>query len=135
MSSFYSVIVIGGGLSGLSTAKWLLDSGINDVLVLESRDRVGGRTYTKCNDSVKWVDLGGSYVGPTQDHILRMAKDMGVNTYKVNLSQDSIHYRDVSLLIVLGLRINVIEYLYYWSGRSNMLQKHRRPVLWLSTTS
>lgn len=63
MSNFHSTIVIGAGLSGLSAAKWLKDAGVGDVLVLEARDRVGGRTYTKRDPKVKWVDLGGSYVG------------------------------------------------------------------------
>ena len=40
----FQVIVIGAGLSGLSAGKILQEHGI-DYLVLESRDRVGGRTY------------------------------------------------------------------------------------------
>lgn len=41
----YDVLVIGGGVSGLSGAKLFAQSGL-DVLVLEARDRVGGRTWT-----------------------------------------------------------------------------------------
>ncbi|KAG8450492.1 hypothetical protein GDO86_002957 [Hymenochirus boettgeri] len=85
MCSSYDVIVIGGGISGLSAAKLLFESGIN-VLVLEARDRVGGRTQTVRNKEVKYVDLGGSYVGPTQNHLLRMAKDLDLETYKVNVN-------------------------------------------------
>jgi len=40
------VIIIGAGAAGLSAAKELKDSGIGDVIVLEGRDRVGGRIYT-----------------------------------------------------------------------------------------
>ena len=40
----FQVIVIGAGLSGLSAGKILKEHGI-DYLILESRDRVGGRTY------------------------------------------------------------------------------------------
>jgi hypothetical protein len=46
-NKIYDVIIIGAGISGLSSAKWLVDNGVNNVLVLEARDRVGGRTYTK----------------------------------------------------------------------------------------
>lgn len=44
-SHVYDVVVIGAGVSGLSGAKILVENGI-DVLVLEARNRVGGRTWT-----------------------------------------------------------------------------------------
>ena len=45
LSQLHEVIVIGAGVSGLSAAKVLADKEV-DVLVLEARDRVGGRTWT-----------------------------------------------------------------------------------------
>ncbi|XP_016429425.1 amine oxidase [flavin-containing]-like [Sinocyclocheilus rhinocerous] len=87
----YDVIVIGGGISGLSAAKLLVESGLNPVL-LEARNRVGGRTYTVQNKETKWVDLGGAYIGPTQNRILRIAKQYGVKTYKVNEESSLVHY-------------------------------------------
>uniref|UniRef100_A0AAR2IVF8 Amine oxidase n=1 Tax=Pygocentrus nattereri TaxID=42514 RepID=A0AAR2IVF8_PYGNA len=77
--------------AGLSAAKLLLESGLNPV-VLEARDRVGGRTYTVQNKQTKWVDLGGAYVGPTQNRIFRLAKQYGVKTYKVNEEESLVHY-------------------------------------------
>ncbi|KAK3569197.1 hypothetical protein QTP86_026627 [Hemibagrus guttatus] len=90
----YDVIVIGGGISEyrcLSAAKLLVESGLNPV-VLEARDRVGGRTFTVQNKHAKWVDLGGAYIGPTQNRILRLAKEYGVQTYKVNEEESLVHY-------------------------------------------
>ncbi|XP_076857480.1 amine oxidase [flavin-containing] [Brachyhypopomus gauderio] len=87
----YDVIVIGGGISGLCAAKLLVESGLNPV-VLEARDRVGGRTFTVQNKQTKWVDLGGAYIGPTQNRILRLAKQYGVQTYKVNEQESLVHY-------------------------------------------
>uniref|UniRef100_A0A3Q3ARW0 Amine oxidase n=1 Tax=Kryptolebias marmoratus TaxID=37003 RepID=A0A3Q3ARW0_KRYMA len=75
----------------LSAAKLLKASGLNPV-VLEARDRVGGRTFTVRNKETKWVDLGGAYVGPTQNRILRLAKEYGVKTYKVNEQENLVHY-------------------------------------------
>lgn len=51
----------------------------------------------KQNENVKYVDLGGSYVGPTQNRILRLAKELGLETYKVNEVERLIHYVKVSL--------------------------------------
>uniref|UniRef100_UPI0010A0B4D7 amine oxidase [flavin-containing] B-like n=1 Tax=Podarcis muralis TaxID=64176 RepID=UPI0010A0B4D7 len=85
------VVVIGAGISGLSAAKLLFDSGLS-VVVLEARDRVGGRTFTVRNKHVKYVDLGGAYVGPTQNRVLRLSKELGLETYKVNEVEHLIHH-------------------------------------------
>ncbi|GAB1302654.1 Amine oxidase [Apodemus speciosus] len=87
----FDVVVIGGGISGLAAAKLLSEYKIN-VLVLEARDRVGGRTYTVRNDRVNWVDVGGAYVGPTQNRILRLSKELGIETYKVNVKERLVQY-------------------------------------------
>lgn len=80
---------------GLAAAKWLKENGLTKVLVLEARDRVGGRTHTKRDPKVDWVDLGGAYVGPTQDHLLRIAKELGVETFLVNEVEDIVYFKNV----------------------------------------
>src|SRR4051794_24470221 len=74
------VLVVGAGLAGLPTARQLVKSG-RDVVVLEARDRVGGRTL---NDRVApgvITEVGGQYVGPTQDRVLALARSMGIGTF------------------------------------------------------
>ncbi|KAF3812752.1 hypothetical protein GH733_019115 [Mirounga leonina] len=75
----------------LSAAKLLAEHDVN-VLVLEARDRVGGRTYTVRNEHVDYVDVGGAYVGPTQNRILRLSKELGLETYKVNVNERLVQY-------------------------------------------
>ena len=67
-----TVVVVGAGLAGLSAAKLLHDSGVN-VVVLEARDRVGGRTLTRDG-----VDLGGSFIGRDKRRSLYVAQSLGV---------------------------------------------------------
>ncbi len=72
------VVVVGAGFAGLTAARELTQQG-HDVLVFEGRDRVGGRSFTG-NVAGLPVDLGGSFVGPTQDAVLALAAELGVPT-------------------------------------------------------
>ena len=90
-SSKHDVIVVGAGLSGLSAATILKARCPDlDVLVLESGDRVGGRTYSvdiKAPDGTNDVlDLGAHWVGSTQKEVLEVMKHYGVDYYKQNIN-------------------------------------------------
>lgn len=74
----YDVVVIGAGLAGLTAARELTGQGF-EVVVLEGRDRVGGRTCPATLAGVP-VDRGASFVGPTQDAVLKLAADLGCET-------------------------------------------------------
>lgn len=43
------------------------------------------------------MDLGGAYIGPTQNRIFRLAKEYGIKTYKVNEKENLVHHVHVSL--------------------------------------
>ncbi|PPE73466.1 hypothetical protein C3942_11680 [Solimonas fluminis] len=79
LNSTWDVIVVGAGLAGLKTAIELSAAG-RKVLVLEARDRVGGRSKPGeiCGQV---IDLGGQWVGPGQKSLLKQAEELGVKTY------------------------------------------------------
>ncbi len=81
MFNHVDTIIVGGGFSGLAAAKVLHQQG-KQFVILEARDRVGGRTYTRRFDDGKYVDLGGQWIGPTQDRMYALAKEHGVEWYE-----------------------------------------------------
>ncbi|TML42765.1 MAG: flavin monoamine oxidase family protein [Actinobacteria bacterium] len=74
------VVVIGAGLAGLVTARDLIRSGL-DVAVLEARTRVGGRVLNRVLSDGTVVEIGGQWVGPTQDRLESLAAELGVATF------------------------------------------------------
>jgi len=74
------VVVVGAGFAGLAAALQLRDAGWS-VVVLEARDRVGGRTHTRYLDDGTQIDLGGQWLGPTQDAMYELAAAFDVATF------------------------------------------------------
>jgi monoamine oxidase len=72
------VVIVGAGFAGLSAARDLVRLG-HDVVVLEGRDRVGGRSATTTIAGTP-VDVGGTFVGPTQDAVIALVKELGCQT-------------------------------------------------------
>ena len=87
------VVVIGAGLAGLTTARRLVAAG-HSVRVLEARGRVGGRTLNHDLGGGHLVESGGQFVGPTQDRILALAKEVGVAPYQATRPGKNVYYAD-----------------------------------------
>jgi monoamine oxidase len=80
MADAADVLVVGAGLAGLTAARELAAAG-RSVLVLEARDRVGGRIVNEDIGDGKIVEMGGQWAGPTQDKILGLAAELGIGTF------------------------------------------------------
>ena len=81
MAHNVDVVVVCAGLSGLTTAYRLVRKGIDRVVVLEAKDRVGGRTLTTTVDGTV-LDAGATIVAPAQKDILALAADLGIRTIR-----------------------------------------------------
>lgn len=76
-----SVIVIGAGISGLTTAQLLIDKDF-DVTILEARDRIGGRIYTNTTEFGVPLDFGASWIHGDINQPLMPLKEQGsIETY------------------------------------------------------
>jgi monoamine oxidase len=87
------VAVIGAGLSGLTAARDLLNGG-KSVIVLEARNRVGGKVYNYPLKNGGVTEVGAEFVGPTQDKVLEMISELGLKTFDTYTEGKSILWRN-----------------------------------------
>jgi monoamine oxidase len=77
------IVIVGGGYSGLACARALVAAG-RQVLLLEARDRVGGRCWNQnlpAPFSSYVVEGGAEFIGPTQDRMYALVQQLGLQTF------------------------------------------------------
>ncbi|WP_371670723.1 FAD-dependent oxidoreductase [Streptomyces sp. NBC_00289] len=87
------VVIVGGGLAGLVAARDLVAGG-KTVVVLEARDRVGGRVVNLPLANGGVTEGGGEFIGPTQDRIKALADSLGVATFTTYNTGKNLLYKD-----------------------------------------
>ena len=92
-TNHYDVIIIGAGFSGLMAARELYRAGKN-ILVLEARDRVGGRVHTHWLDENTYVDLGAQWIGPTHDYMYQLLEEYGLTYFHTHDNGYHLTYLD-----------------------------------------
>ncbi|WP_194410727.1 flavin monoamine oxidase family protein [Microbacterium cremeum] len=83
------VVIVGAGAAGLTAANELRKAGLS-VVVLEARDRVGGRLWTDVVDGAM-LEIGGQWVSPDQDALKETLAELGLETYRRYREGDSLY--------------------------------------------
>jgi len=96
-----NVIIIGAGLSGLMAGRELLKRGVDSFLVLEARKRVGGRTLNMPIGGGHIVEVGGEWIGPSQNAIAALIDELGIGAFDHYYKGDTTY--DIEGVISRGL--------------------------------
>jgi monoamine oxidase len=83
------VVVVGAGFAGLVAARQIKASGLS-IAVLEARDRVGGRVMNSATSDGTVVELGGQWIGPTQDRVIALCDDFGLERFPTYNTGDNL---------------------------------------------
>lgn len=96
------VVVVGGGLSGLTAARSLSHAGYS-VRLFEARDLVGGRTKDWDLGNGAVAEGGAQWVGADQTAILQLADELGVETYPSDVPGNVVlHFEGQTFETTLG---------------------------------
>lgn len=74
-----------------------------DVVVVEARDRVGGRSWSSTTPGGHRYDRGGQWIGPTQHRLQDLADELGVETFPTYTTGEAVEWRDDSRYTYGGL--------------------------------
>jgi putrescine oxidase len=83
------VVIVGAGAAGTTAANELKKAGLS-VVVLEARDRVGGRLWTDVVDGAM-LEIGGQWVSPDQEALKETIAELGLETYSRYREGDSVY--------------------------------------------
>ncbi|MFT6783223.1 MAG: monoamine oxidase [Saprospiraceae bacterium] len=88
------ILIIGAGLTGLTIAYALKNSGLS-IKIVEARSRLGGRIETvRTNDGVK-VEMGATWLGSKHTYLARLLSELGIETFEQIIGETAI-YEEIS---------------------------------------
>src|ERR1051326_6919658 len=83
------VCVIGAGFAGLAAAYKLKQAG-KSVVVLEARDRVGGKVYSHTLPDGTVLNMGGTWIGEGHERLYALVREFGLQTIRQYAQGDNL---------------------------------------------
>jgi monoamine oxidase len=108
----HDVIVVGGGIAGLTAASLLHRAGLK-VVILEARDRIGGRVHT-AREGSRVTDLGASWIhGINGSPVAEAAAHLGMRTHEFTVGGYQVDSRPIAYFSPAGVRLTDAEALSF----------------------
>jgi monoamine oxidase len=90
MNKKTEILIIGGGLTGLTLAYYLEQSQISYKIV-EARGRLGGRIYTKYSDTNAAIEMGATWIAKQQSFLLNLLQQLDLDLQEQLLGATAIY--------------------------------------------
>ena len=74
------IVIIGAGLTGLTLA-YLLRNSAKRIVIVEARERLGGRILTKGMDTNQPIEMGATWLGNQHQRLRALLQELGINTF------------------------------------------------------
>jgi monoamine oxidase len=84
------IVIIGAGLTGLTLAYLLKKRGI-EFIILEARNRLGGRILTDYQEKGAPIEKGATWLGRKHQYLFRLLQELNIDTFRQELGDTAIY--------------------------------------------
>lgn len=84
------IIIIGGGLTGLTLA-YLLRNSLYKVTIVEARERLGGRIFTSYHNDEAPIEMGATWLNNSHSYLNTLLKELNIRIFKQELGEKAIY--------------------------------------------
>jgi monoamine oxidase len=84
------LLIIGAGLTGLSLAYYLRNSGLQ-ITILEGRNRIGGRILTSKAEHSPTIEMGATWLMPSDRMLLKLLKELKLEVFEQRMNKHAIY--------------------------------------------